>query len=414
MNDKRELLGELQIDAAQREVRSHVPRLLVTGIGAIVLALAAWFWLLPDHQPIMVAVAKAENAGVGRPVEKNTVLDASGYVTARRKATVSSKFTGKVVEVFVEEGVVVTANQLLARLDNSSQLAQFNLAEAQIKATQSRLAEIRVLLQEARLALTRTVELSAKNLASQADLDRTRLAVAALAARLAALHTEVEVGRSQLEVQQQFLDDTEIRAPFGGVVIAKSAQPGEMISPISAGGGFTRTGICTIVDMDSLEIEVDVNESYINRVTSGQPVTATLNSYQDWKIPARVITIIPTADRNKATVRVRIAFLQTDARILPDMGVKVSFMEEPEVLQDPGEQLVGVFVPASSLATIADNPVVFVVSNDMVEVRRVTVGQQSGSSRNIISGLKPGEMIVENLSDELSDVLTEGRAVQIQ
>ena len=408
MNDKKALLAELQLDPEQRESKMPVARLLITGIAAIALAGIAWFWLIPAPEPLEVKTAVARPPD-GYSNSSNTVLDASGYVTARRQATVSSKITGKIVEVLVEEGIFVEKGQLLARLDNSTQLAQYNFAQAQLRASISRISEVEVMLREAELALRRTIELTEKKLASVADLDRTSLAVEALKARVKSLHSEVEVGESALKIQQQMLDDTEIRAPFSGVVISKSAQAGEMISPLSAGGGFTRTGICTIVDMDSLEIEVDVNESYINRVTAGQPVTATLNSYQDWKIPARVITIIPTADRNKATVRVRIAFLETDSRILPDMGVKVSFMEEkPEASETT---MTGVFVPRNAITSIDENAIVFVVGDDGLETRNVTVGVSRGSSRNVISGLVSGETVVTHLTDELVRALADGQPV---
>ena len=412
MNDKKALLGELQLDAEQREPKSQLPKLLITGIGAIALAAAAWFWLLPKEEPISIKTAQAETATERSVASTATVLDASGYVTARRKATVSSKVTGKVMEVYIEEGVVVEENQLLARLDNSNQQAQFNLSKAQWLASESRLEEIKVQLKEAQLDLLRTVELAEKSLASEADLDRTKLAVEALKARLASLIREVEVGERVVEVQQQQLDDTEIRAPFAGVVIAKAAHPGEMISPISAGGGSILTGICTIVDMSSLEIEVDVNESYINRVQAGQPVTAKLNSYQDWEIPAEVITIIPTADRNKATVRVRIAFLETDTRILPDMGVKVSFMEE-QIVEVNEAQMTGVFVPESAIASIDNAAVVFVVNKESAQSRNVTVGQRRGSSRNVVSGLRSGEVVVTDLNKQLVTALVEGSPVLI-
>ena len=255
------------------------------------------------------------------------------------------------------------------------------------------------------------MELAEKKLASEADLDRRTLAVAGFKARLNALRSEIKVGESRVKVQQQQLDDTEIRAPFSGVVIAKSAQPGEMISPVSAGGGFTRTGICTIVDMQSLEIEVDVNESYINRVTPEQAVTATLNSYPDWQIPAKVITIIPTADRNKATVRVRIAFLETNSRILPDMGVKVSFMEDSPQTQANESKLSGVFIPGSAITTFNEKPVVFVVTNNLVETRFVGLGLSQGNSRNITSGLSTGETVITNLTEKLTTSLEDGQRV---
>ena len=378
MNDKKALLGELSIDDTQRDTSNPLARWIVLATVAVALAVSGWFWFMSAVEPVLVDLVKAQPADGQEKPRGETVLDASGYVTARRQATVSSKFTGKVTEVFIEEGVHVEANQLLAQLDNSTQLAQYNLIRSQLKASQSRLLEVEVQLNEAELQLSRTVQLSARQLASQAELDQAELLIKRLEARLMSLHSDIEVGESSVQVQQQRLDDTEIRAPFAGVVIAKAAQPGEMISPISAGGGFTRTGICTIVDMQSLEIEVDVNESYINRVKPEQLVTAKLNSYPDWEIAAKVITIIPTADRNKATVRVRIAFLESDVRILPDMGVKVSFMEDRPVAAQVATEFKGVFIPNSAIVTRGNENIVFVVKDSRVEIRQISIGLKQG------------------------------------
>jgi RND family efflux transporter MFP subunit len=259
-----------------------------------------------------------------------SVLDATGYVVARRQATVSSEVTGQVVDVYIEEGQRVAANELLARLDDSIPRAQLELVESQLAAARASLTEIEVQLRQAELDLERTTGLASRQLASQADLDRDSLAVDGLRARLERARRDVVVAERTVTLQRRALDDMEVRAPFDGVVVAKAAQPGEIVSPMSAGGGFTRTGICTIVDMESLEVEVDVNEAYINRVTPGQPARITLNAYPETPFRAEVIAIIPTADRNKATVRVRIAFLERDDRVLPDMGVKVAFLEAPE------------------------------------------------------------------------------------
>lgn len=411
MNEKKALLGELSINDAQRDGSNSLTRWVLVVIVAGLAVLSGWFWYVAGEEPLLVDLVKAEPAGRQGTSQGETVLDASGYVTARRQATVSSKFTGKVTEVFIEEGVHVEANQLLARLDNSTQSAQYNLVKSQLKASQSRLLEVEVQLNEAQLQLTRTEQLSARKLASQAEHDRADLLVKRLKARLASLRIDIEVGESNVQVQKQQLDDTEIRAPFAGIVIAKAAQPGEMISPISAGGGFTRTGICTIVDMQSLEIEVDVNESYINRVKSEQLVTATLNSYPDWKIAAKVITIIPTADRNKATVRVRIAFLESDVRILPDMGVKVSFMEDRPVAAQVATEFKGVFLPSSAIVTRENENVVFVVKDSRVEIRQILIGLKQGSQRNIRSGVEAGEWVVRKVTPELGEALVDGRQV---
>jgi len=331
--DKRALLDELKIDRgaavedpARRPIRWFALIAAVAGIAFI-----AWYVVLPKADPAAVAapVVATPVASAPKPAAiEGSVLDATGYVVARRQATVSAKVTGKVVEVFIEEGMRVQEGQVLARLDASIPRAQLALSESQLASAKSSLEEMKVQIRQAELDLQRTEGLSARKLASQADLDRVQLTLEGLQARLERQEREVVVADRSSMVQRQLLDDMEIRAPFTGVVVAKAAQPGEMISPNSAGGGFTRTGICTIVDMESLEVEVDVNEAYINRVQPKQPVSVALNAYPDERIPAEVIAIIPTADRNKATVRVRIALLEKNPRVLPDMGVKVAFLED--------------------------------------------------------------------------------------
>jgi len=258
------------------------------------------------------------------------VLEATGYVIARRQATVSAKITGKITSVLVEEGMFVEQGTLLAQLDDSIPLAQYELAEAQLEAAMAALSELDVSLRQAQLDLTRTRELAQNQLASEADLDRDSLSVEAIIARVTTAQKNVTVAQRSLQIQTQIVEDMRITAPFDGVVVTKSAQPGEMISPISAGGGFTRTGICTIVDMSSLEVEVDVNEAYINRTHQNQPVLVVLNAYPDIEYSANVIAIVPAADRNKATVRLRVGFVERDERILPDMGVRVRFLADDQ------------------------------------------------------------------------------------
>ncbi len=340
--DKRALLDSLKIDRTEAPTASRRPLrwfLLVAVVGG--LGVVATAYLLPNGADTPVAttpaVAAASAPASGTPTaaaaatrRNGSVLDATGYVVARRQATVSAKVTGKVTAVYIEEGMYVDAEQVLATLDDSIPAAQLALANSQLEAAKANLAEIDVQIRQAKLDLERTQGLAARNLASQADLDRDSLTVEALLARLDRANRDVVVADRAVALQRTQLDDLEIRAPFAGVVIAKAAQPGEMISPISAGGGFTRTGICTIVDMDSLEVEVDVNEAYINRVREKQPVSVALNAYPSEPIRAEVIAIIPAADRTKATVRVRIGFLERNDKVLPDMGVKVAFLASAE------------------------------------------------------------------------------------
>ncbi len=366
------------------------------GVGVlVVVAVAAGAWWVVAHRPPVVTTAAARAVTVGGHA---TVLNASGYVTARRKATVSSKVTGKVLEVLIEEGMVVADGQVLARLDPVNDRLALDLASAQLEATRTGRDEIQVRIREAGLDLGRVERLVGQQVVSQADLDGARAEVDSLEARLASQERQVAVAERQLALARQQLTDTEIRAPFAGVVVSKDAQPGEMISPVSAGGGFTRTGIGTVVDMTSLEIEVDVNESYINRVVAGQPVVATLDSYPEWKIPARVIAIVPTADRQKATVRVRIAIDAADPRILPDMGVKVAF-------QGGGEApaTAAAAAPRSAVRDDGGAAVVLVVQGERVERRAVRLGPVEGEEATVTAGLASGEVVVVGSPVELAD-----------
>jgi RND family efflux transporter MFP subunit len=357
-----------------------------------------WYWL-NRPQVIEVEVAAVTERAAGAQA---SVLNASGYVTARRRATVSSKVTGKVVEVNVEEGMAVREGQVLARLDDSSLQAALKLYRAQLEAAKQQIPETEVRLEQARIQLRRQEQLRKEGLNTPNDIDNARAEVDSLVARIASAQEQVKVAESQIAMQLTAIDDTIIRAPFSGVAISKDAQAGEMVSPVSAGGGFTRTGISTIVDMKSLEIEVDVNESYINRVRAGQPVTAVLDAYPDWQIPANVITLVPTADRQKATVLVRIGFQQLDPRILPDMGVKVTFMREPDAKDAPTAQAV-TLVPQAAVKTDAGASYVFVVKQDTVERRAIKTGGTDGDRLEVLAGLKGGEQVVISPPAELSE-----------
>ena len=408
--DKQSLLNELRIDRDAPSPRKPWKWLLtvaiVAGVAFAAFEFGAPLIAAPEVQVETATVVAASDAGA------DSVLDATGYVVARRQATVSSKTTGKVVAVHIEEGMTVVADQLLAVLDASIPKAQLALAESRLAAAQAALAEIRVLIKQAELDVKRTTNLTDRNLASQADLDRDRLALEGLEARLARTGQDIVVAERSLAVQRELLEDMEIRAPFGGVVIAKAAQPGEMISPVSAGGGFTRTGICTIVDMDSLEVEVDVNEAYINRVYPDQPATVRLNAYPDFEIPAAVIATIPAADRNKATVRVRIGFRQRDPRILPDMGVKVAFLEDSKP-ETAAVKRPAVLAPAASVHEEDGRRYVYVVANDAARRQAVsTDGNERGRVR-IVAGLASGERIVARLDDALLAALGDGGSVVV-
>jgi RND family efflux transporter MFP subunit len=396
--ERSELLKQLRIDREEAPARAR-GRLLVGGVLVLVLVAAGlWFFVGRQAKPaVRTVVVRAISQGPGA----GSVLDASGYVTARRQATVSAKITGKVTEVTIEEGMRVQEGEILARLDDTEAKAALGLARAQLAAARSQLVEIKALLDQAERDYTRQQELLKRQLVSEQSMDAARAQRDALRAKLGSAEEQVRVAQESVSVASVQLDNTIIRAPFAGIVVAKSAQPGEMISPISAGGGFTRTGIGTIVDMDSLEIQVDVNESFINRVTAGQPVEATLNAYPDWKIPGAVIAIIPTADRSKATVKVRIALKSKDARIVPDMGVRVGFLGASGPAAPKPEP--GVLVPAEAVRGDGASAVVFVVTGEKVERRGVTLGRTVGANRHVLSGLRDGERVVLGPPESLKD-----------
>lgn len=397
MSADRPSLEGLRIDRSQApDKRSlSLPLIFAVVILALVAIAAVWWFRRPQPVPVHTAPVRELAAGTSA-----TLLNASGYVTARRLATISSKITGKITEVLVEEGAHVEAGQILARVDDSNTTASLHLAQAQLEAARQSLAETTANLELAEIELRRQRELADKAIISPADLDRTESNARALRGRRDRVLSEIAVAERTVDVWKQQLDDTIIRAPFAGIVTSKNAQPGEMISPMSS-GGFTRTGVCTMVDMSSLEIEIDVNESYINRVEPGQPVEATLDSYPDWRIPAHVIAIIPTADRQKATVKVRVGFEKLDPRILPDMGVKVAFQAASGAAAAAVSRTI--VVPSTAVRVVDGHDVVFVAREGHAERRAVTVAAKNENEVMISAGVSAGERIVVGPPETLTD-----------
>lgn len=388
-------LDDLRIDRTQtRRSKAPLLLLLVLLLVALIAGGAVWWMKRPKAVPVRTMLVLQAGGGGQR-----TLLNAAGYVTARRKATVSAKVTGKVTEILVEEGMKVEAGQVLARLDSSNIDKSLRLSEAQAESARKALEETRANLKTAERELARITQLAADKISSQSDLDRADAEAKSLKARLDRQLADVKVAESEVALWNQQLDDMVIRAPFGGIVTSKDAQPGEMVSPISAGSGFTRTGICTIVDMTSLEIEVDVNESYINRVSGGQPVEGTLDAYPEWQIPCKVIAIIPTADRQKATVKVRVGFVKLDPRILPDMSAKVAFRASGEVKVTERR----ITVPKSAIQQRDGRDIAWLVQNGRVERRSVTLGAPLGDEVTIAAGLSGGERIVVDAPAGLAD-----------
>lgn len=401
------LLRQLRIDPAERDSPvggGRVSRVLPAGLVLVALlavaaALAFWKW---HGQRFTVdgATAVAASASIG----PGAILQASGYVTARRQATVSAQITGTLKEVLIEEGEHVKAGQVLARLDDSAYQAGVAQSRAQLSAAEALEAQYQAQLEQARRDYQRNADLIDRNLVSRQALETAQTQVATLVAQLQSQRKQIELARATLQGAQVQLDYCTVRAPFAGVIVAKAAQAGEIISPISAGGGFTRTGVGTIVDMDSLEIEVDVNEAYINRVEPKQPAQALLDAYPDWNIPAHVIAIIPTADRNKATVKVRVALDQKDPRILPDMGVRVSFLEQGVPNKASPAEGSGVLVPNSAVVSgsAAGGNVVYVIDGDRVRAQAVTPGQVFGELRSV-TGIAAGAQVVRAPPEGIRD-----------
>jgi RND family efflux transporter MFP subunit len=386
MADKTSLLNQMRIDRSRdADPEPGLPRWVwAAGAGMIVVVVAGWFIFSgPSGIPVHTAVAKAATGG---STGGASLLDASGYVVARRQATVASKITGKVSEVLIEEGQHVEADQVMARVDESNARAAFNQAKANLASAEAAYRNIQPIH-------ARNEELAVKGWVSKTALDQSR-------ANNDAARTGLAVAQATVVSAQRNLDDTVVRAPFAGVVTVKAAQPGEVVSPMSAGGGFTRTGIGTIVDMDSLEAEVDVSESFISRVHAGQPALIRLNAYPDWQIKGEVITVIPTADRAKATVKVRIAFKEKDERVVPEMGTRVSFLSESGGQAATGA---GVVIPTDAVQAKGDTGVVYVIRENKVERRAVRLGATTTDGQLVLAGLIAGDRVVSGDLSKLSD-----------
>ena len=402
MDDKSALLNQLRIDRGSESAPTGTPKIWVTAAVIVVAAgVTVWWWMRPTAVPVHVVAAQA--LAQGGSVGAGSILDASGYVVARRQAAVASKITDRMVELDIEEGDRVKAGQIIARLDDSNIRASLNAARAQVEFAKAGLAETQVNLTNAQRDYDRQKTLLQGRFVSQSVVDNAQTTVDALRAQLATQRSNVEVAQRNMNLAERNLEDTIVRAPFAGVVIAKSAQVGEIVSPISAGGGFTRTGIGTIVDMDSLEVEVDVNEAYINRVQPNQPVDSVLNAYPEWKIPSHVIAIIPTGDRAKATVKVRVGLDLKDGRIVPDMGVRVSFLEDKKPAARDQPRAEGVLVPSKALLRQGDKDVVYVLNGQKAQRRTVTLGGPVGDSRQVLAGVSAGETVIVDAPADLKD-----------
>ena len=400
MNSSADLLKQLRIDRSAPPPASRRGLWIGLAVAAAVLVLLLLGWAVFGRDKA-IEVRTADVVAIGNGGGSASVLDATGYVVARRMATVSAKITGKVREVLIEEGQHVEAGQVMATLDPIDADAQRDLAAAQLGAARSQAGSVQAQLREAEANAARLGSLVKQQLVSKSQYDQAIAQRDSLRAQLVTAQRNAQVAGDQLRIAGNGVDNTVVRAPFAGVVIAKAAQPGEIISPLSAGGGFTRTGIGTIVDMDSLEVEVDVGEAFIGRVQPKMPIEATLNAYPDWKIPGEVIAIIPTADRGKATVKVRVALDVRDPRIVPDMGVRVSFLEKTQPVAAKTKP--GVLVPAAAIVSRDGDDVAFVVEGEKVQRHELKLGRTLGDDREVLDGLAGGETVVLDPPDKLAD-----------
>ncbi|MDG0027600.1 efflux RND transporter periplasmic adaptor subunit [Trinickia sp. Y13] len=408
MTDKSELLRQLRIDRDARPTESTSSRRLwwLAALIALLIALgaAAFFWLHAAVPTVKVAVARPVATGSGAQGGAS-ILDASGYVVARRQATVSAKITGKLSQLFIEEGVHVKEGDIVAKLDDRNATATLLQAKAGVTQAQSTLLQAKAAAADIAPIYARDRKLAAAGVISTTALDQSKANYDAKQTDVAVAEGNLAVRRAALEVAQRDLDDTTVRAPFTGVVTSKNAQPGEIVSPLSAGGGFTRSGICTLVDMDSLEVEVDVSENFISRVRADEPATLKLNAYPDWNIPAYVIAVVPTADRSKATVKVRVGFKSRDPRILPEMGARVSFLSRAQSGANGAASAGAVTLPADAVqaSTGSATGTVYVLHDDTVERREVKLGARDAEAQTVLAGLAAGERVAVGDFTKLAD-----------
>lgn len=401
-------MKELRIQGNERDDHGGGPPTWVWVLVGVLVVLAllaggGWWWWTQSQVPEVATANALPRGGAG----SGAVLQATGYVTARRSATVSTQITGTLTEVLFEEGDRIAKGQVLAKLEDHALRAALDMARANVKSAQANIDATRAQLAQAQSDLRRQDELAASGMSTKQAAEQARTAVTTTAAQLEARRREAEAAMAQATQAQVNFDYTVVKAPFAGVITAKAAQVGEIVSPLSAGGGFTRTGVGTIVDMESLEVDVDVNEAYIGQVKGDMPAEAVLDAYPDWRIPAHVIAVVPAADRGKATVKVRIALKERDARIVPDMGVRVSFLEEAPVAGAAAPPP-GVLVPAGAVASRDGNDVAFVVTGlddgeGTVDLREVEVGRSLGDDREVTSGLAGGDTVVLDPPEALQD-----------
>jgi len=381
-------LSRLRIDRSEIERSTPGRGVLILVLGAAVVALfiaiVAWTRLAPGGVEVQVAIASTTGGGA----VTGAGISASGYVVARTKASVSAKVPGRLAYLGVSEGSVVRRGDVIARLENDDYRAAVSAAEARVR-------QLTVERDQASRDVERATRLHAERVLSDAELENQ-------SARLRSLAAQVDAARAELEVARASFENTIVVAPFDGTVLRKDAEVGEFVAPSTAGGGLTRTAIVTMADLRTLEVEVDVNEAYIAQVKNGQPCLITLDAYPDTSFAGRVRQVVPTADRQKATVQVKVAILDRDPRILPEMGAKVAFVRPEEgAAQDAAPRRV--LVPASAIVRDADGARVWMVVDGRATATRVETGSPRGNQVEIRTGLTGGERVILTPPDGIKD-----------
>jgi RND family efflux transporter MFP subunit len=372
-------LARLRIDRSEPAATPAGPGVMRIMIGAallaVIVAIFAWTRLSPSAIEVQVAVAAASGGGS----VSGAGISASGYVVARTKASVSAKVPGRLAYLGVSEGSVVRRGEVIARLENDDYRAAVNAADARVH-------QLVIEHEQAGRDVERANRLHAQKLLSDAELENQ-------SARLRSLGAQVDAARAQLEVARASFENTIVLSPFDGTVLRKDAEVGEFVAPSTAGGGLTRSAIATMADLRTLEVEVDVNEAYIARIRNGQSSRITLDAYPDTSFAGRVRQVVPTADRQKATVQVKVAILDRDPRILPEMGAKVEFADG-----DGGDAAVAaprrVLIPGAAIVQGSDGARVWVVANGRAASRSVMPGPVRGEQMEIRSGLTGGESVI--------------------
>ena len=364
------------------------------GIAVMIIVLIIGAIILSQKIFSPVIEVKLATAAWTSPSQSNAIITASGYVVAQRKAAIASKATGRLMYLGVVEGDHVVKGQVIARLEDSDMRAVVSQARASLAVNEAD-------LKAAEQNLMRQKTMFAKNLSTQADFENAE----ALCLRVKA---SIDVAKAGVESAEVALENTIIRAPFNGTVLTKDADIGEMVVPMAASAG-SKSAVVTIADMSSLQVEADVSESNIENVNNDQPCEITLDSYPGLRYEGYVAKIVPTADRSKATVMVKVAFRNYDSRVLPEMGAKVLFLtkqaEKSEMQEKPF-----LSVPSTAVTERDGKKTVYTVNDNVATPIVVIIGRRIGSSTEILSGITPGEKVIDNINA----AVVEGVKVKIQ